>query len=174
MTGLPNASSDCELRRSIVIFMTTAVTGRRFTTRRLGNAGADPSPGGTLRTIASAPAAPQPGSPFRPGPLHAGHCQRPWRPQRTSSHRQELPGDPSAPRSRCRSAEILHRRCGSRGIPRRMTVEWFVSTSWWVFLLTDLAFEPSLFRETEFLGQRQSGRNRCGRFKNAAAETKSR
>ena len=122
--------------------MTTAVTGRRFTTRRLGSAGADPSPGGTLRTIASAPAAPQPGSPFRPGPLHAGHCQRPWRPQRTSSHRQELPGDPSAPRSRCRSAEILHRRCGRRGIARRMTVEWFVSTSWWVFLLTDLAFEP--------------------------------
>src|ERR1700719_4156139 len=25
----------------------------------------------------TAPAAPRPGSPFRPGPLHAGHCQRP-------------------------------------------------------------------------------------------------
>ena len=32
-------------------------------------------------TIANAPAAPLTGSPFRPGPSHAGHCRRPWRPQ---------------------------------------------------------------------------------------------
>ena len=49
--------------------------------RRLGNVGADRSSGGNGGTIANAPAALLPSSPSRPGPLHAGHCRRPWRPQ---------------------------------------------------------------------------------------------